>query len=257
MCRLDDEARGRGVVTHSSGNHGQAVALSGQLLGIKTTVVMPQNAPVRKRAATERYGATVVDYDPAVAKRENISAELAREHGYSLIPPFDHPHVIAGQGTAALELLADSGALDMLLVPCGGGLLGGNAISTRHLQPDCRIIGVEPALADDATRSFRTGTLQRVDNPQTIADGTRTESLGQITFPLIQKLVDDFCTVTEEAIVEAVRYLFHELKIVVEPSGALGVAALLSQAVPAAGRIGVIVSGGNIDGETIAAILNT
>ena len=258
MCRLDHEARARGVVTHSSGNHGQAVALSGQLLGIQTTVVMPQNAPVRKRAATERYGATVVDYDPAVAKRENISAELAREHGYSLIPPFDHPHVIAGQGTAALELLADSGALDMLLVPCGGGgLLGGNAISTRHLQPDCRSSGVEPAIADDATRSFRTGTLQRVDNPQTIADGTRTESLGQITFPLIQKLVDDFCTVTEEAIVEAVRNLLHEVKIVVEPSGALGVAALLSQAVPAAGRIGVIVSGGNIDGETIAAILNT
>ena len=258
MCQLDQEARGRGVVTHSSGNHGQAVALSGQLLGIKTTVVMPQNAPVRKRAATERYGATVVDYDPAVAKRENISAELAREHGYSLIPPFDHPHVIAGQGTAALELLADSGALDMLLVPCGGGgLLGGNAITTRHLQPKCQIIGIEPAVADDATRSFRTGTLQRVDNPQTIADGTRTESLGQITFPLIQKLVDDFCTVTEEAIVEAVRYLFHEVKIVVEPSGALGVAALLSQAVPGAGRIGVIVSGGNIDGETIAAILNT
>ena len=258
ISQLDPEARNRGVVTHSSGNHGQAVALTGQLLGIQTTVVMPQDAPVRKREATERYGATVVDYDPAISKREDISAELAREHGYSLIPPFDHPHVIAGQGTVALELLTDSGELDMLLIPCGGGgLLGGNAISTRHLQPGCRIIGVEPELADDATRSFRTGTLQRVDNPRTIADGTRTESLGQITFPLIQKLVDDFCTVTEEAIVEAVRFLFHEVKIVVEPSGALGIAALLAGAVPAAGRIGVIVSGGNIDGETIAAILNT
>lgn len=257
ISQLTEDQRSRGVITHSSGNHGQAVALSGRLLGISTTVVMPRDAPLRKRAATESHGATIIDYDPATAKREVISAEQVETHGYTLIPPFDHPHVIAGQGTAALELLEQSGPLDCLLVPCGGGgLLGGNAISTRHLQPACRIIGVEPELADDATRSFRSGTLQRVDNPRTIADGTRTESLGAITFPLIQNLVDDFCTVTEEAIVEAVRFLFHDVKLVVEPSGALGVAALLSGKVPAKGRIGIIISGGNIDGQTIADIVN-
>ncbi len=257
ISQLTEDQRTRGIITHSSGNHGQAVALSGRLLGITTTVVMPMDAPVRKRAATEDHGAMIIDYDPANAKREAISKDLVETHGYTLIPPFDHPHVIAGQGTAALELLDQSGPLDTLLVPCGGGgLLSGNAISTRHLQPACRIIGIEPELADDATRSFRSGTLQRVDNPRTIADGTRTESLGTITFPLIQNLVDDFCTVTEEAIVEAVRFLFHEVKLVVEPSGALGVAALLSGRAPGKGRIGVIISGGNIDGQTIADILN-
>jgi threonine dehydratase len=173
-----------------------------------------------------------------------------------VIPPFDHPHVIAGQGTAALELLEEAGPLDGLLVPCGGGgLLSGSALIAAEMAPGCRVVGVEPALADDATRSFKTGELVRIPNPKTIADGTRTPSLGEITFALIRRHVADMVTVTEEQIVEAVRFLFERLKIVVEPSGALGVAALLAGAVEATGDVGVVLSGGNVDPRTMAAIL--
>ena len=256
ISQLSDEEKARGVITYSSGNHAQAVALVGKLLGIRTVVVMPNNAPATKRAATEGYGAQVVAYDPATENREAIAHRLAAEHGYTLIPPFDHPEVIAGQGTAALEMLAQKGPLDMLLVPCGGGgLLSGSAVAVKHTLPTCKVIGIEPALADDATRSFRTGKLHTVTNPPTIADGTRTSSLGKLTFPLIQKYVDDMQTVSEEAIVEAVRFLFFRLKIVVEPSGALGVAALLSGAVRGKGNVGVILSGGNIDAPTMQTIL--
>lgn len=256
ISSLPDEQRRRGVITHSSGNHAQAVALVGKLLGVQTTVVMPNNAPAIKLAATRGYGATVIGFDPKQEKREAISARLARAHGYTLVPPFDHVDVIAGQATAALELFEQAPDLDMLLVPCGGGgLLSGCAVAASVLRPACRVIGIEPAVADDAVRSFRTGKLHRVENPPTIADGTRNESLGEITFALIRAHVADMQTVSEEDIKEAVRFLFYRTKLVVEPSGALGVAALLAGAVPVSGRVGVMVSGGNIDADTLCGIL--
>ena len=258
MSQLSEAQRSRGVITHSSGNHAQAVALVGRLLGIGTTVVMPINAPVTKRAATEAYGATVVDYDPEKTTREEISQSFESEQEYILIPPFNHPDIIAGQGTAVMEFYRQVDALDMLLVPCGGGgLLSGSAIASKNLHPACKVIGVEPEVADDATRSFHTKTLHTVKNPPTIADGTRTPSLGNLTFPLILNYVDDMRTVSESAIIEAVQFLFYRMKLVVEPSGALGVAALLSRAVTPKGRAGVIISGGNVDADTMMLILNS
>ena len=257
MSQLSETQRSRGVITHSSGNHAQAVALVGRLLGIRTTVVMPINAPATKRAATEAYGATVVDYDPEKTTREEIAQSLESEQEYILIPPFNHPDIIAGQGTATMEFYRQVDALDMLLVPCGGGgLLSGSAIASKNLHPACKVIGVEPEVADDATRSFHTKTLHTVKNPPTIADGTRTPSLGNLTFPLILNYVDDMRTVSESAIIEAVQFLFYRMKLVVEPSGALGVAALLSQAVAPKGRVGIIISGGNVDADTMMMILN-
>ncbi|MCP4693051.1 MAG: threo-3-hydroxy-L-aspartate ammonia-lyase [Desulfobacterales bacterium] len=256
ISRLSEAERKRGIITYSSGNHAQAVALVGRMLGVRATVVMPDDAPATKRAATEGYGARVVSYDPAQKSRSDIARTLAEEHGYTIIPPYDHPDVVAGQGTAALELFKSVRRLDMLLVPCGGGgLLSGSAISSKAMDPDCRVIGVEPELADDAVKSFHTKTLHTVTNPPTIADGTRTPSLGKITFPLVLEYVDDMKTVTEEAIMEAVRFFFYRMKLVVEPSGALGAAALLSRAVTAKGRVGVILSGGNMDAGTITKIL--
>lgn len=253
---LSPEARRRGVVTFSSGNHGQAVALVGRLLGAPVTVVMPADAPAIKRAATEGYGARVVTYDLQQTTREAVARDLQASGGFTVIPPFDHPDVIAGQGTAALELMETAGGLDLVLTPCGGGgLLSGTAIAAKGLASGCRVVGVEPELADDATRSFRTGVLQTVHNPPTIADGTRTASLGKITFPLVRRLVDDMQTVSEAAIAAAVRFCFERLKIVVEPSGVLGLAALLSGAVKARGRVGVILSGGNIDAAMMGRIL--
>ncbi|MGD8344459.1 MAG: threo-3-hydroxy-L-aspartate ammonia-lyase [Desulfobacterales bacterium] len=259
MARLSEQDRRRGVITHSSGNHAQAIALVGRLLGVQTTIVMPKDAPATKRAATAAYGATIVEYDPAEATREEISHDLKRKHGYKLIPPYDHIDIVAGQGTAALELFDQVESLDMLLVPCGGGgLLSGSAIAAKGINPACRVVGIEPQLADDATRSFQTGKLHTVKNPPTIADGTRTPSLGEkITFPLVLKYVDDMKTVSEAAIVEAVQFLFFRMKMVVEPSGALGVAALLSGSVTPQSRVGVIISGGNIDSPTMKMILNT
>ena len=256
ISQLSTEARRRGVLTFSSGNHAQAVALVCQLLEVPATVVMPRDAPASKRAATEGYGATVVDYDPVSESREALGARLAGEQGLTLIPPYDHPQVVAGQGTCALEFLEEVGPLDMLLVAVGGGgLIGGCAVAAKALAPACRVVGIEPALADDATRSFHSGVLHTVHNPRTIADGTRTPSLGQVTFPLVRRWVDDMRTVSEEAIAEAVRFSFYRLKLVVEPSGALPLAALLSGVVQPAGRVGLIVCGGNIDGATMAAIL--
>lgn len=259
VSRLSAAERARGVVTFSSGNHAQAVALACSLVGAAATIVMPDNAPVVKRAATEGYGARVVTYAAGNEGREVVARRLMEEEGLVLIPPFDHPHVIAGQGTAALELCEEVEGLDLLVVPCGGGgLLSGSALAAKALRPGCRVVGIEPEAGDDATRSFRTGTLQRVENPQTIADGTRTESLGERTFPLVLEWVDDMETVSEEAIADAVRFLFYRAKLVIEPSGALGVAALLSGAVEARGRrVGVILSGGNVDGATMAGILTS
>jgi len=257
MSQLSEDQKKRGVITHSSGNHAQAVALVGRLLGIKTVVVMPNDAPLIKRKATEVYGASVVGYDPEATTREKISQDLTREHGYTLVPPYDHINVIAGQGTAALELMQTLKTLDMVLVPCGGGgLLSGSAIAAKGVDSNCRVIGIEPELADDATKSYHTKELHSVKNPPTIADGTRTPSLGEVTFPLVLKFVDDMRTVSEKTIVEAVKFLFFRMKLVVEPSGALGVAALLNGSVKPKGRIGVIISGGNIDGSMMRKILD-
>jgi len=258
ISKLTEAEKERGVITYSSGNHAQAVALVGRMLNIQTTIVMPNNAPETKRAATEDYGATIVEYDPENASRKDVAETLQAKNGFTMIPPFDHLDIIAGQGTAALELFENVGHLDTLLVPCGGGgLLSGSAIAAKHMDPDCRVIGVEPELADDATKSFYTKKLHRVKNPPTIADGTRTPSLGKITFPLVLEYVDEMKTVSEKAIIEAVKFFFYRMKLVVEPSGALGLAALLSQVVTPKGRAGIIISGGNIDSATMRMILNT
>jgi threonine dehydratase len=248
--------RRRGIIAYSSGNHAQAIALAGRLLGTSATVVMPVNASAAKLRAAEGYGARIVTYDPAREQREDVASGLRKSEGLSLIPPFDHEHVIAGAGTCAKELFEDAGLLDVLLVPCGGGgLLSGSAIVAKHFGR-CRVVGVEPELADDATRSFRTGTLQTVHNPQTIADGARTSSLGAITFPLVRRYVDDMVTVSEADIVDTLRFLWERMKIVVEPTGALGLAAAYRGRVPLGGqRVGVILSGGNVDLETALGLL--
>lgn len=258
ISKLSEQQKARGIITYSSGNHAQAVALVGRMLDVQTTIVMPADAPRSKLAATRDYGAEIVEYDPRTATREDLANSLQSRYGYTMIPPFDHRDVIAGQGTAALEMIEELGGLDMLLVPCGGGgLLSGSAIAAKHSSPPCRVVGIEPEVADDATRSFFSGELQTVKNPPTIADGTRTPNLGKITFPLILEHVDDMKTVAETAIMEAVRFLFFRMKLVVEPSGALGLAALLSGRVTPQGRVGVLLSGGNIDAATMCTILGS
>ncbi|HEY9874028.1 MAG TPA: threo-3-hydroxy-L-aspartate ammonia-lyase [Candidatus Obscuribacterales bacterium] len=256
LAQLSEEQKQRGVLTYSSGNHAQAIALSGQLLGIPTIIVMPDDAPTVKQAATRGYGAEVILYDRLETNREELSQCLASERGLTLIPPYDHPHVVAGQGTAVKELIEEVGSLDLLLVPCGGGgLLSGSAIAARALAPSCRIIGVEPEQADDATRSFHTKTLQTIENPSTIADGARTPYLGKITFPLVLHYVDDMVTVSESAILRTMFFLWERLKIVVEPTGAVAAAALLEGVVTAPdARIGVIISGGNVDLQQIGKL---
>ena len=249
LLQLSEEQRSRGVIAYSSGNHAQALALAGQLLKIPVTIAMPNDAPEVKLAATRGYGAKVVLYDRATQSREELGQQLASERNLTLIPPFDFPTVIAGQGTTAKELIEEVGELDLLLVCCGGGgLLSGCAIAADTLSPKCEVIGVEPKRADDATRSFYSRTLQTVENPDTIADGARTSSLGHYTFPLVLHYVDDMVTVSETAIVRSMFFLWERLKLVVEPTGALAATALLEGIVarPDA-RIGVILSGGNVD----------
>ena len=257
LAQLSDEQKRRGVLAFSSGNHAQAIALAGQLLGIRTTIVMPDDAPPVKLAATRRYGAEVITYDKNVTTREVLGASIAAERGLAVIPPYDHPHVVAGQGTAAKELIEEVGRLDSLYVPCGGaGLLSGCAIAAAHLSPGCKVLGVEPAAGDDATRSFRTKTLQTVHNPDTIADGARTPSLGKITFPLVLAHVHDMTTVDDRELLEAMLYLWERMKIVVEPTGALGAAGLFKGGHDAAGkRVGVVISGGNVDLQAICRLL--
>jgi threonine dehydratase len=257
LAKLDADARRRGVVAFSSGNHAQAVALAGRLLGVPATIVMPADAPAVKVAATREYGAQVVFYDRAAGQsREAVAERVSREKGAAVIPPFDHPDVIAGQGTAAKELFEDVGALDFLFVCCGGaGLLSGCAVAASHLSPATRVIGVEPAAGDDAARSFRTRTLQRVDNPVTIADGARTQSMGAITFPLVLRHVHDIVTVTDEELIDAMRFLWERMKLVVEPTGALATAGVLSGAIDVRDRrVGIVLSGGNVDLKAMAAL---
>lgn len=257
LSQLSAAERKRGVVAFSSGNHAQAVALAGRLLGIPATIVMPIDAPRVKLEATLGYGAEVVSYDASNEDRQKIAEKLAAERGLTLIPPFDHPHIVAGQGTAAKELIEDAGPLDLLLVPCGGGgLLSGCAIAAKHLSPGCRVIGVEPAAGDDGLRSFRSGKLESIGLPDTIADGARTMSLGKLTFALIRRHVDDFLTVTDEEILKWMFFLWERMKVVVEPTGTLAAAALLEGKIDARGkRVGVVLSGGNVDLAWAAARL--
>jgi len=249
LSKLQGSAREKGVLTYSSGNHAQAIALSGQLLGIPTTIIMPEDAPEIKKKATEGYGARVVTYDKHAVAREDLAAQMMTETGMTLIPPYDHADVVAGQGTVGLELMQTVPDLDMLFVCCGGGgLLSGCAIAARSLQPDCHVFGVEPEAGDDATRSFRSGTLQSVHNPETIADGARTPYLGRLTFPLVLEYVHDMMTVSDEALIEAMRLCWERLKIIVEPTGALALAGVLSGQIDVKGaRVGIVVSGGNVD----------
>ena len=248
LCQLSLEQRNQGVLAFSSGNHAQAVALAGQLLGIKAVIVMPADAPRVKLDATRGYGGEVVTYRKG-EDREAVARKLADERGLALIPPFDHPHIVAGQGTAAKELVEDAGPLDVLLVPCGGGgLLSGCAIAARHLSPGCRVIGVEPEKGDDATRSFREKRLIKIQTPDTIADGARTTSLGQVTFPLVLEHVSEMLTVTDEELLRTMFWLWERLKLVVEPTGALAACAVLEKKLDLRNRrVGVILSGGNVD----------
>jgi len=249
LSQLSPGQKRKGVVAFSSGNHAQAVALSGKLLGVPATIVMPTDAPKVKLEATRGYGAEVVMYDASNEDRQKIAEKLAAERGLTVIPPFDHPHILAGQGTAAKELLEETGPLDILMVPCGGGgLLSGCSIAAKHLSPKCRVIGVEPAAGDDGLRAFRSGRLETIKLPDTIADGARTTSLGKITFALIQKHVDDFLTVTDEELLKWMFFLWERMKIVVEPTGALAASALLQGKIDAKGKkVGVMISGGNVD----------
>jgi threonine dehydratase len=249
LSQLSPDEKKRGVLAYSSGNHAQAVALAGRMLGIKPVIVMPMDAPTVKVEATRGYGAEVVLYDKHKEDRETFARDVAAKRGLSVVPPFDHPHVAAGQGTSAKELFDEVGKLDYLMVPCGGGgLLSGCAVAARALSPDCKAIGVEPELGDDATRSFRTKTLQSCHNPETIADGARTHSMGKVTFPLVMNYVADMMTVNDAELLRTMFWLWERMKIVVEPTGALAAAALLEGKLSARGaRVGVIISGGNVD----------
>jgi threonine dehydratase len=249
LSQLSADQKKKGVVAFSSGNHAQAVALSGKLLGIPATIVMPTDAPKVKLEATRGYGAEVVMYNASNEDRQKIAEKLAAERGLTVIPPFDHPHILAGQGTAAKELIEETGPLDILMVPCGGGgLLSGCSIAAKHLSPKCKVIGVEPAAGDDGLRAFRSGKLETIKLPDTIADGARTTSLGKITFALIQRHVDDFLTVTDDQLLKWMFFLWERMKIVVEPTGALAAAALLQGKIDAKGKkVGVVISGGNVD----------
>jgi threonine dehydratase len=254
LSLLSPDEKRRGVLAFSSGNHAQAVALAGQLLRVKTTIVMPEDAPKVKLEATRGYGGEVVTYGKG-ENREALAKRLSEERNLTLIPPFDHPHIVAGQGTAAKELIEDAGALDVLVVPCGGGgLISGCAIAARHLSPDCRVIGVEPAAGDDATRSFKEKKLVKIEVPETIADGARTTSLGAVTFPLVLKYVSDMLTVTDEELLRTMFWLWERMKIVVEPTGALAACAVLQKKLKLERqRVGVILSGGNVDLRWAAA----
>lgn len=249
LSQLEAAERKAGVIAYSSGNHAQAVALAGQLLGVPVVIVMPHDAPHVKVQATREYGADVVLYDRSRERREDIADRIAKARGLTLVPPFDHPHIIAGQGTAAMELMQDTGALDALFVPCGGGgLVSGSAIAAHALSPGIAVYAVEPQAGDDVQRSFRSGKIQSVENPQTIADGARTTAPGPWTFPLIQQLVRDVYTVDDDQLLKATFLLWERMKIIVEPTGALGAAALLEGKADVRGkRVGVILSGGNAD----------
>lgn len=250
IAALSDEQKAAGVLAFSSGNHAQGVAIAAGLLGVKARVVMPSDAPQSKIAATKAYGAQVTLYDRATEDRAAIAAVIQAQTGMVLVPPFDHEHVISGQGTAAQELIQEVGPLDALMVCVGGGgLLAGSALAAKALSPNCQIYGVEPQAGNDAQQSFRSGHIVQISPPQSIADGALTLAVGHKTFPIIQTLVTDMLTVTDEQLVQTMRFFAQTLKIVVEPTGCLGAAAVQHRVLPiqSNSRIGVIISGGNVD----------
>jgi threonine dehydratase len=257
LAQFTPEQKRLGVCAFSSGNHAQGIALAARLLGIPAAVVMPQDSPAVKMAATRGYGAEVIPYDRYTQDREAIGRQLAEQRGMTLIPPFDHADVMAGQGTVAQELLEEVGPLDLLLVCLGGGgLISGCAVAARQLSPDCRVIGVEPEAGNDAQQSKRLGRIVRIDTPRTLADGAQTQALGQLTFPVIQALVDDIVTVSDAQLIEAMRFAAARMKMVIEPTGALAMAAALQGAVEVRGkRVGVVISGGNVDIAQLARYL--
>ncbi|MGY2376313.1 threo-3-hydroxy-L-aspartate ammonia-lyase [Pseudomonas sp. SDO524_S393] len=257
LSRFDEQQRKAGVVAFSSGNHAQGIALAARLLQMPATIVMPTDAPAAKVAATREYGASVVFYDRITEDREQIGRTLAQEHGMTLIPSYDHPDVLAGQGTAAKELLEFTGPLDALFVGLGGGgMLSGTALSTRALAPDCQLFGVEPEAGNDGQRSFRSGSIVHIDTPATIADGAQTQHLGNHTFPIIRDQVNDILTVSDAQLVDGMRFFMQRMKMVVEPTGCLGLAALRNANGQFKGqRVGIIVTGGNVDIEKYASLL--
>jgi threonine dehydratase len=257
LSRFDAAQRRAGVVTFSSGNHAQAIALSARILGMPATIVMPDDAPAAKVAATRGYGGNVVLYDRYKDDREEIGNALAREHGLTLVPPYDHADVIAGQGTAARELLEEVGPLDYLFVPLGGGgLLAGTALAARALAPRCRIYGVEPEAGNDGQQSFRSGAIVHIATPRTIADGAQTQHLGQLTFGVIRANVDDILTASDAELVACMRFAAERMKLVFEPTGCLGFAAARARREQLRGaRVGVIVSGGNVDLARLCELL--
>jgi len=249
IARFTEEQRRAGVLTYSSGNHAQAIALSARLAGIRAAIIMPNDAPALKVAATKEYGGEVIFYDRYTENREEIGRRLAQERGMTLIPPYDHPDVIAGQGTAAKELFDEVGALDVLLVPLGGGgLLAGSALSASALSANCKVIGVEPEAGNDGQQSLRSGQIVDIGVPQTIADGAQTSHLGQHNFAVIQRLVDDIVTVSDAQLVETMKFFAERMKMIVEPTGCLAAAAALQGVYPVAGKkVGILISGGNVD----------
>ncbi|SHH93508.1 threo-3-hydroxy-L-aspartate ammonia-lyase [Pollutimonas bauzanensis] len=259
VAKLSAAQREAGVVTFSSGNHAQAIALASQLLGVAATIVMPRDAPAAKKAATLGYGARVVEYDRRSQDREQVARSLVEEQGLTLIPPYDHPDVIAGQGTAVKELLEETGPLDALFIPLGGGgLLSGSLLAAHALSPDCAVYGVEPQAGNDGQQSFRTGRIVRIATPDSIADGALTQGLGELTFPLIRQYARDVLTVSDGQLVQALQFFAERMKMVVEPTGCLGAAAVFNEIVPVRGkRIGVLLSGGNVDLSAYAGFLQS
>jgi threonine dehydratase len=257
LSKFDERQRRAGVVTFSSGNHAQAIALSASLLGIPATIIMPNDAPAAKMAATKGYGGNVVIYDRYTEDREAIGRTLAEKHGLTLIPPYDHPDVIAGQGTAAKELFEEVGELDALFVSLGGGgLLSGSVLSARALSPRCALYGVEPEAGNDGQQSFRSGQIVHIETPKTIADGAQTQHLGVYTFEIIKREVSDILTASDAQLVDCMRFFAERMKLVVEPTGCLGLAAARAMKDSLKGqRVGVILSGGNVDIARLCALL--
>ena len=258
LSRFDTDQRKAGAIAFSSGNHAQAIALSARLLGIPAVILMPSDAPQAKIDATRGYGGEVILFERFKQDREVLTREIAAQRGMTLIPPFDHADVLSGQGTAAKELFDEVGELDYLFVCMGGGgLLSGSALSARALSPRCKVIGVEPEAGNDGQQSFRSGTIVRIPVPATIADGAQTQAVGELTFAIIQRYVHDIVTASDAQLVEAMRFFAERMKMIVEPTGCLGIAGALDGGIPVAGhRVGVIVSGGNVDLRRFGQLLS-
>jgi threo-3-hydroxy-L-aspartate ammonia-lyase len=258
IAQFTPEQLADGVVTFSSGNHAQAIALSARELKTKAVILMPSDAPKIKSDATRGYGAEIIFYDRYAGNREAIGRRISEERNLTLIPPYDHPHVMAGQGTLAKELIEEAGELDVLVAPLGGGgLLSGCTIAAKALSPNCRIVGVEPEAGNDGQQSFRSGRIVRIDPPKTIADGAQTQHLGEYTFPIIHRLVEDVVTVADDELVDAMKFFAHTMKIIVEPTGCLAAAAVFGKKIDVSGkRVGIVVSGGNVDLLRFASLVS-